>query len=312
VSLTEYAVRRLLWTVPLLLLVMLATFALLRGAGGDPFNPPPGFSGPPLPLQNELRHFYRLDAPWPVEFAVYVKHVFTFEFGPSLVQRDLSVDSVIEGRFPVTLGLAALAALWSVPAGTALAIYAAGRRGSAADALVTAFASTALITPAFFVAFLLARYGVREWELAPAGWDTWDARVLPAVALGLAPFGYVARLVRTAVVEELDSDFVRAARAKGLRRRRILWVHVLRNALAPVLAASLPMLALLVTGALFVEQAFGIPGASASFVDGARSRDYPLLMGLTVALAVVVLVANAVADIVLAAIDPRVREGLAR
>src|SRR5690349_3121271 len=192
---------------------MLATFALLRGAGGDPFKPPPGFSGPPLPLQNELRHFYRLDEPWPVEFLAYVEHVFTFEFGPSLAQRDLSVDSVIKGRFPVTLGLAALATIWSVPAGTTLGIYAAGRRGSAVDSLVTAFASTALVIPAFFVAFVLARYGVRDWELAPPGWNSWDARVLPALALGLAPMGYIARLVRTAVVEELDSDFVRTARA---------------------------------------------------------------------------------------------------
>jgi ABC-type dipeptide/oligopeptide/nickel transport system permease component len=312
VSLAEYALRRLLWTVPLLLLVMLATFTLLRGAGGDPFNPPPNFSGVPLPLQNDLRAYYRLDEPWFVEFAVYVRNVFTFDFGPSLVQRDLRVDDVIEQSFPITLGLVGLAALWAVPTGTALGVYAASRRGSAADAAVTALASVALVVPVFFVAFVLARYGVRDWELAPPGWDTWDARVMPAFALGLAPMGYVARLVRAAFVEELDADFVRTARAKGLRWRRVLWVHVLPNSLAPVLAAAIPMLALLVTGAFFVEEAFAIPGASTFFIDAARSRDFPLLMGLTVALAVCVVLANAAADILLAVVDPRVREGLGR
>jgi oligopeptide transport system permease protein len=312
VSLAAYAARRLLWTVPLLLLVMLATFALLRGAGGDPFRPPPGYSGLPIPLQNELRAFYRLDEPWFVEFMSYVANVFRFEFGPSLVQRGLLVDQVIRESFPVSLRLAGLAALWAVPAGTALGVYAASRRGTGADGLATALATVALVVPVFFVAFLLERYGVREWGLAPRGWDSWGARVLPAFALGLTPMGYVARLVRTAFVEELDADFVRTARAKGLRWRRILWLHVLPNSLSPVLAASIPMLALLVTGSFFVEEAFAIPGASSFFIEGARTRDFPLLLGMTVALAVVVLLANALADILLAVVDPRIREETTR
>jgi len=133
-------------------------------------------------------------------------------------------------------------------------------------------------------------------------------RILPSLALALAPAGYIARLVRSAVVETLNEDYVRTARAKGLYLKRILWVHVVRNSLVPLLSAAMPMLALLITGALFVEEFFGIPGAATTFLDAARTRDYPLLLGLTVGVATIVLAANLVADIILAVIDPRVRE----
>ena len=309
-SLARFAIRRLLWTVPLVLVVMLATFALLRGAGGDPFRPPPGFSGVPEAYQRELRDFYRLDEPWPVEFASYVVNVFTLDFGPSLVHRDLLVDQVVEDSFPITLELVLLAALWAVPLGIALGVWAGAHRSGAADFAATSAASILLVVPVFFVAFVLRRYLVSEWHLFPTGWDGWDSKLLPVFALGLAPVGYVARLVRAAVVETLAEDFVRAARARGLRRNRIVWVHVLRNSLTPLVAGAIPMLALLVTGAFFVEQAFAIPGASSFFVDAARSRDFPLLLGLSVALAVVVLLANALSDILLAVIDPRVRDGI--
>ena len=311
-SLARFAIRRLLWTVPLVLLVMLATFALLRGAGGDPFRPPPGFSGVPEAYQRELRDFYRLDEPWAVEFAIYVEHVFTLEFGPSLVQRGLLVDQVVEESFPITLELVLLAALWAVPLGVVLGLWAGTHRSAAADFLATSAATFVLVVPVFFVAFVLRRYLVSEWHLFPPGWDGWDSKLLPTFALGLAPVGYVARLVRGAVVETLAEDYVRAARARGLTRTRVVWVHVLRNSVTPLLAAAIPMFALLITGAFFVEAAFGVPGASSFFVDGARSRDFPLLLGLTAALSVVVLVANAISDILLAIVDPRVREEQAR
>jgi ABC-type dipeptide/oligopeptide/nickel transport system permease component len=307
-SLFAFALRRLLWTVPLVLLVMLGTFALMRGTGGDPFRPPEGYIGVPETYERVLRDFYRLDEPWLVEFAIYVRNVSTLNFGPSLIHRTMLVDDVIERAFPVTLELVLLASLWAVPAGIALGVWAATRRGSRLDVVATSTASVFLVLPVFFVAYVLARYPVGEWRLLPPGWSGWDAKLLPALALGLAPAGYVARLVRAAVVESLAEDYVRTARAKGLSQERIVWVHVLRNSLVPLLSAAVPMLALLVTGAFFVEEAFRIPGASSYFVEAALTRDYPLLMGLTVSLAVVVLLANAVSDILLAAVDPRLRE----
>lgn len=303
-----FVVRRLLASVLVLLLVILVTFALLRGAGGTPFRPPEGYTAPPLPLQLQLRKFYNLDEPWFVEYLTYVRKIATLQFGPSLVNRYVSVDDVMRQAFPTTLELVLLAAAWAIPLGLGLGVLAAFRRGTRIDLLATSIASAFLFIPVFFISYVVTRYLVREWGVIPSGWDSWDARIVPSLILALAPMGYIARLVRAAVVDTLGEDFVRTARAKGLYEDRILWAHIVRNSLVPVLSAAMPMLALLITGALFVEQFFGIPGAATSFLDAARTRDYPLLLGLTAGLATVVLAANLCADILVALIDPRVRE----
>ena len=308
VSLLAFALRRLLWAVPLLLGVVLATYALLRGMGGDPFLLPEGFAGLPLPLERELRDHYHLDDPWFVEFAHYAANVATFDFGPSLNRRGLSVDAVIARSLPVTGQLVALATVVAVPAGFALGLLAALRRGTHADSAATTVSTTLLVVPIFFVAWLLSRYPALQWHWFPLGWDTWRARVLPVFTLALAPAGYIARLVRASVVETLGQDYVRTARAKGLRQRRIVVVHVLRNSLVPVLSAVVPMLALLITGAFFIEEYFAVPGASSAFLDGARLRDFPMVMGLTVVLAAIVIALNLIADVAIALLDPRVRE----
>jgi ABC-type dipeptide/oligopeptide/nickel transport system permease component len=302
-----FALRRALTTVPLVLLVMLATFALLRGAGGSPFEPPEGYARLPPPLQARVTEFYDLDEPWPVEYLTYVRHVATLDFGPSLTDRHRTVDDVLRVQLAVTGELVGLAALWAVPLGIALGLAAALRQGSVADRALTSVAAL-LQVPVFFVAYLLSEYALEAWDVAPAGWGDWRAKLLPSLTLALAPAGYIARLIRTAVVETLAEDWVRTARAKGLRPTRIVGAHVLRSSLVPFLSAAVPMLALLVTGAFFVEDLFGIPGASGEFVDAAKRRDYPMVMGLTVALTVVVLVFNLLADLAMAALDPRTRE----
>jgi oligopeptide transport system permease protein len=308
VSLFAYTLRRLLWAVPLLFFVMLATYALMRGMGGDPFVLPEGFAGVPFPVERELREYYHLDEPWFVEFFHYVANVVQGDFGPSLNRRGLTVDFVVEETLPVTGQLVGLAALLALPAGFVLGLLGALKRGTRADTLTTVLTSTLLVVPVFFVAWVLSRYPALEWHWLPLGWDSWEARIMPVVALALAPAGYVARLVRAAVVETLGEDFVRTAQSKGLRRQRVVLVHVVRNSLVPVLSAVVPMLALLITGALFVEQYFGVPGASGAFLDAARVRDFPMVMGLTVVLAAIVIALNLLTDIAIALLDPRVRE----
>jgi ABC-type dipeptide/oligopeptide/nickel transport system permease component len=308
VSLAAFVLRRVVWAVPVLLLVMLFTFLLMRGAGGTPFEPPEGVPGLPAPLQREMTDFYNLDEPWYVEFATYVRNVFTLQFGPSLVNRYHSVDDAVEQGFPVTGKLILLAAAWAIPVGILLGLFAAVRRSSFLDHLATSAASVLLVVPVFFVTYVLSRYLVYEWDLFPLGWDGWRSKVLPVFALGLAPLGYTARLVRAAAVDTLQADYVRTARAKGLREPRIVGLHVLRSSATPLLSAAPPMLALLVTGALFVEGAFGVPGVSNEFLQAARARDYPMIMGLTVALTVLVLAVNLVADVLAAVLDPRLRE----
>ena len=306
----RFVVHRLLWSIPLLVGVLLATYALLRGSGGSPFEPPEGYIGVPETYERFLREHYHLDEPWLVEFAYWVKNVVTLDFGPSLVLRSVDIESIIRQALPVTLELVLLAAAWAVPVGVALGVWAATHRARAVDFLATSTATVFLVVPVFFVAFALDKYLVVEWQVFRSGWDGWETKVLPVLALGLAPAGYVARLVRAAVVEAFEEDYVRTAWAKGLRRRRVIWVHVLRNSLAPFLSAAIPLIALLVTGAFFVEEAFAIPGASSFFVAGALTRDYAIIMNLTAVLAVLVLVANLLSDVLLALVDPRVREQL--
>lgn len=298
----------MLWAIPIVLLVMLLTFVLMRGAGGSPFQPPEGVPGLPAPLQREMTDFYNLDEPWYVEFATYVKNVVTLDFGPSLVNRYHSVDDAVEQGFPATAQLILLAAAWAIPVGVLLGLFAAVRRSSVLDHLATSAASVLLVVPVFFVTYVLSRYLVYDWDVFPLDWETWQGKVLPVFALGLAPAGYAARLTRAAAVETLQSDYVRTARAKGLRSSRVVGAHVLRNSSVPLLSATPPMLALLITGAFFVETAFGVPGVSAEFVQAARAKDYPMILGLTVALTVLVLIVNLVADVLMAIIDPRMRE----
>jgi oligopeptide transport system permease protein len=308
VSLLAFFLRRLLWTIPLVLLVMLATFALMRGSSGDPFNPPEGFAPLPPPIQQQLRDYYNLDSPWIVEFGTYVRNVATLNFGPSLVLRGTTVDDVIAQSFPITLELIALAAVLALPIGIALGLLAALRRNSVSDLLATSSASVLLVIPVFFVAYVLSQYPIIRWHIVNGGWNGVAPKILPTVSLALAPTGYVARLIRAAVVETLEEDYVRTARAKGLRFHRIVLLHILRNSLAPLIAAVVPMLALLVTGSFFVEQFFTIPGASTYFLQAAQTRDYPMLLGLTVAMTVLILLANLLADTLLMATDPRLRE----
>jgi oligopeptide transport system permease protein len=301
-----YVVRRVLWTPVLLLFVMLVTFALMRGIGGSPFRLESG--GLTRPLVIEVTHFYALDRPWYVEFLTYVEHVARWDFGPSLTDRNLTVDQVIDELIPVTLQLSLLAVLWAIPIGGALGVAAALRRGSRLDAMLTSVSTLLLVVPVFLFAEVFSTYLVREWHVIEPGWTTWGTRLAASFTLALAPAGYIARVVRAGLVETLGQDFVRTARAKGLRTGRVIGVHVLRNSLVPFLAAAVPTMALLITAAFFVENAFGIPGAANFFIVSAQRRDYPIVMGLTVVLALVVILANLVADVVGALLDPRLRE----
>jgi ABC-type dipeptide/oligopeptide/nickel transport system permease component len=298
--------RRVLWTVPVLVFVMLVAFALMRGAGGSPFRLETG--GVPLALQQQLTSHYHLDEPWVVEFAHYAWNVFTLDFGPSLTVRDLTVDHVVEQQLPVSIELALWASLVAVPLGLALGLVGALRRRTAADLSTSALSTLFLVAPVFLLAEAGRRYLVDEWNVVETGWSGWQTKVVPALVLAVGPTGYLARIVRAAAVETAQQDYVRVARAKGLRPFRVATAHILRNSVSPALAAAMPLLALLVTGAFFVETAFEVPGAAQWFVTAAKNRDYPMVMGLTVALAALVLLANLVADVAAALLDPRLRE----
>jgi oligopeptide transport system permease protein len=305
-----FIIRRLLWTIPVLLLVILFTFLLMRQIGGNPFRK--SERAIPASIQQNLESKFHLDDPWYVQYAYYVKGVFTFDLGPSMVLRNQSVNDIVKEHFPPSLELGLLAMAFALLFGIPLGMIAALRHNTVFDYVAMFGSNVGFALPSFLVATLLIYYFALKWGditgLPTYGWEGWQSKILPAVALGLAPMAYFARLVRGTMLETLQQDYVRTARAKGLRWRRVVFVHVLRNSLIPVVTAAGPLLGFLITGSFVVEQIFAIPGIGRYYVTSVTGRDYSVVMGLTVLLAVIIILANLVVDILYGILDPRTRE----
>jgi oligopeptide transport system permease protein len=310
-----FIIRRLFWTIPVVLLVILMTFLLMKNIGGNPFRKTE--RAVPAAIQANLERKFNLDKPWYQQYVLYVKDVFTWEFGPSLARPGQNVNSYVEAQFPRSIKLGLLAFVWAILLGLPAGIIAALRPNSIWDYGVMFFSNVGFAVPSFLVATLLIYYfSVKLGWVPTSGWPlgVWelDSRVLlPSFALGLLPMAYFARLVRGAMLETFQQDYVRTARAKGLRYRRVVGLHVLRNSLIPVVTAAGPLLGFLVTGSFVIEYIFSIPGIGKGFIDGVRNRDYSLVMALTVLLSLVIIFANLVVDILYGFLDPRTREARA-
>jgi oligopeptide transport system permease protein len=307
-AMTRLIVRRVLWTVPVILLVILMTFVLMRQIEGNPFRQ--SERAIPESIQRNLEAKYGLDQPWYVQYVRYVRGVVTFDLGPSLVLRNQSVNDIVREHFPPSLELGALAMLFALVFGIPLGLLAALRANKWPDYGAMVVANVGFAIPSFLVATLLIYWFAVKLKIGvpTSGWDSWQSKVLPSIALGLGPMAYFARLTRGSVLETLQQDYIRTARAKGLRRRRVVVVHTLRNSLIPVVTAAGPILGFLITGSFVIEQIFAIPGIGRYYVTAVTARDYSVVMGLTVLLAMIVIVANMVVDILYGILDPRTRE----
>ena len=305
---TAFIIRRLLWTIPVLLLVILLTFVLMRQIEGNPFRRT-SRAVPPA-VQANLERKFHLDEPWYVQYALYVKGVFTLDLGPSLTQRDRTVNDIVKEHFPKSLELGLLAFVWATLVGIPMGVIAALRHNSAFDYGLMFFSNVGYAVPSFLVATLLIYYVSLKGGLLPTnGWEgSWKYKVLPAFALGLAPMAYFARLVRGSMLETLQQDYMRTAKAKGLRWRRVVLVHGLRNSLIPAITAMAPLLGFIITGTFVIEIIFSIPGIGRYFVTAVTSRDYSVVMGITVLTSVVIVLANLVVDILYGVLDPRTRD----
>ncbi|MCZ7588004.1 MAG: ABC transporter permease [Gaiella sp.] len=307
---TRLIVRRVLWTVPVILLVILMTFVLMRQIEGNPFRH--SERAIPESIQQNLEEKYGLDDPWYVQYLRYVKGVVTLDLGPSLVLRNRDVNDIVREHFPPSLELGALAMAFALVFGIPLGLLAALRANKWPDYTAMVVANVGFAVPSFLVATLLIYFFAVRWgdvfDVPTSGWESWQSKVLPTIALGLGPMAYFARLTRGSVLETLQQDYIRTARAKGLRRRRVVVVHTLRNSLIPVVTAAGPILGFLITGSFVIEQIFAIPGIGRYYVTAVTARDYSVVMGLTVLLALIVIVANMVVDILYGILDPRTRE----
>ena len=305
-----FIIRRILWTIPVILLVILMTFLLMRQIEGNPFRT--SERAIPESIQANLEAKFGLDDPWWKQYVRYVKGVATFDLGPSLVLRNRDVNDIVREHFPPSLELGALAMLFALVFGIPLGLLAALRANKWPDYTAMVVANVGFAVPSFLVATLLIYFFAVRWgdvfDVPTSGWDTWQSKILPTIALGLGPMAYFARLTRGSVLETLQQDYIRTSRAKGLRRRRIVVVHTLRNSLIPVVTAAGPILGFLITGSFVIEQIFAIPGIGRYYVTAVTARDYSVVMGLTVLLALIVIIANMVVDILYGILDPRTRE----
>ena len=308
-----FIIRRLLWTIPVLLLVILMTFLMMRHIQGNPFRHSERAVSPEI--QANLDRKFNLDKPWYVQYLLYVKGVATFDLGPSLVLRNQSVNDIVKEHFPKSLELGFLAMVFAVVIGIPLGVIAALRPNSVFDYTAMFFSNVGFAVPSFLIATLLIYFFALKWGdifgLPTSGWDTWQSKILPVIALGLGPMAYFARLVRGTMLETLQQDYVRTAKAKGLRSHRILLVHVLKNSLTPAVTAAGPLLGFLITGSFIIEYIFAIPGIGKYYITAVSARDYSVVMGLTVLLSVIVVLANMVVDILYGVLDPRTREARA-
>jgi ABC-type dipeptide/oligopeptide/nickel transport system permease component len=309
---TTFIIRRVVWTIPVILLVILMTFLLMRQIGGNPFRHTE--RNVPAAIQKNLERKFHLDKPWYVQYGYYVKGVFTFDLGPSMAQRTRTVNDVVKDGFPRSLKLGLLAYFWAVIFGVPAGVLAALRPNSIFDYFAMFFSSVGFALPSFFVATLLIYYVALKAGLVPTnGWPSgfWqlDSRViLPSVTLGLFPMAYFARLVRGAMLETMQQDYVRTAKAKGLRYRRVIGLHVLRNSLIPAVTATAPLLGLIITGTFVIEFIFSIPGIGRYFIGSVSNRDYSVTMGITVLTSIIIVIANLFVDIMYGVLDPRTRE----
>ena len=330
-----FIARRFTWMLLVLFLVSVVTFALMHSTPGGPFSREKEV--PPQVLA-ALEAKYNLDAPVVQQYADYMGAVLipritdssfrrtTLEdylinidlpggyafrwmnFGPSFRERNRTVSSMIAFHLPNSMQLGAAAIVVALVIGVPSGIMAALNRNTRYDYMSMGFAIIGVSVPTMISGPILQYiFGVNLKILPVSGWGSWETLILPAFALGFTEAAIIARLTRASLLQVLNEDYIRTARAKGLKERNVILLHALKNALIPVATILGPMVAFLVTGSFVTETIFGIPGIGRFFVTSISNRDYPLIMGTVLLFALFLVIANAFVDIVYAWLDPRIR-----
>jgi oligopeptide transport system permease protein len=300
-----FLLKRLFHGLAVIWVVATLTFLLLRIAPGGPFDRERKL--PPEVLAN-IEAKYHLDEPLSRQYLRYLSGIFHADLGPSYKYLDRPVSEIIAETLPTSalLGLLGLAfaLVIAFPAG----LIAAGFRQSWIDRLSLLAATLGISVPNFILgALLIWLFALQLGWLQAGRWDTVSSMILPAITLGAAPAAYIAALLRSTLIETLGEDFIRTARAKGLRESAVLFKHALRNSLVPVLTVMGPLTAALLTGSFVVEYVFAIPGMGRFFITAVTDRDYPLIMGVTLVYTGLLIAANLFVDLCYSYIDPRIR-----
>jgi ABC-type dipeptide/oligopeptide/nickel transport system permease component len=307
---TGYAIRRLFGLIPVLLAAVVLTFVANRFVPGDPVLVMLGDqSGDPVQVAR-LRADYGLDRPVAEQFLSYLGGLLRGDLGLSFRYPRVPVHDVIADALLISPLLALGAIAVAIPAGLAVGIFAALRRNTLADTGVILVLVAGMSIPNFaMAAFFVWLFSLTLGWLPVAGWGSPAQAVMPIAILAILPAAYVARLARTFMLEVLQQDYVRTARAKGLPSRLVVWRHALRNALIPILTVSGVILGGLITSTVVVETIFNIPGLGRIAIDSIFARDYPVTMAIVLLFTLFYALINLGVDLLYGVVDPRIRVG---
>jgi peptide/nickel transport system permease protein len=302
----RYILMRLGGLIPVLFILSIITFLLMHEVPGGPWT----YGERPFSEEQmaALKARYGLDKPLWQQYTTWLSGVLRLDFGFSFEHPDESVLDIIKRTWPTTMHLGAMALTIAFGIGVPLGIVAAYKQNSAVDYVATLLSVLGFATPHFVWGILFILIFSLRLKLVPTGgWDEPKQWILPAVAYSLAPLAIVARYTRTSVVEALREDFVRTARAKGLRERTVVYRHVMKNAAIPMLTVMIPIIPDLITGSIFIEAIFRVPGLGKFWVTSTLNRDYPMIIGLVMMWSVLIAVAYLITDILYVYADPRLR-----
>lgn len=302
-----FIVRRLLITIPMVLIVVSLTWGLIRLAPGNFYDNEKAL---PKSVEKNIREKYGLDKPWYVQYGKMISGVARGDFGMSLKYEGQSVNQILARTLPVSATLGLLAFLLALTVGVTTGTLAALRQNSRLDYSTMAFAMLGISLPSFVLGPLLVLiFSLTLYWLPPARWNGFPSAsvILPVITLAGVYMAYIARLTRSGMLEVLRADYIRTARAKGLRERDVVIRHAFRGGLLPVVSFTGPALAFLITGAVVVERIFALPGLGNYFINANLNRDEPLIIGIVAFVSITVLIFNLLVDIAYGLIDPRIR-----
>ncbi len=302
----NYVIKRIAVAVPTLLLLIVISFLLMHAAPGGPFTQERAL--PPQVLAN-LNAKYGLDDPLWRQILTYVWGIVAhFDFGPSFVYPDRSVNQIIASGFPVTLTYGAIAFVFSVVVGVGLGVAAAIRQNSWLDYLAIGISIGAQVLPNFVMApILVLIFTLWLGWLPGGGWGGPIYWIMPVIAMSTSFMASIARITRSSMLEVLSSNHIRTARAKGLPETRVILRHALKPALLPVISYLGPAFVSMITGSVVIDMYFSTGGIGRSFVDSALNRDYAVMMGITILVGALTILFSLIVDVLYAWIDPKIR-----
>ena len=320
---TKYIIRRLIFSIPVVFLMILVTFLLVHSMPGGPFDTV-GTKTMPEPIKEILEQRYGLDRPLYEQFFLYLKNLMSGDLGPLLDNSGRNVNDVVAATFPVSIQLGLMATVIAFALGIPVGIIAALNHNGFLDYFVTFVTVLFRSIPTLVLApILIYTFGVYlnwlpifQWGanppfflgvFPPLTWDFFSHAIMPVAAMGTGMAASIARLTRAGLLEVLNQDYIRTARAKGMKERTVISIHALKNSLIPIATIVGPMLAGVVTGTLILEQMFAINGMGKRFVSSVNEREYFLLTSLTLIYGVLLILGNLLTDIMYAWLDPRIR-----